>query len=112
VTPLLTTARADSYTDRGKYLVTLGLCDDRHAPGYFFGKPDMTPFFGGSGVAFEIPGLGAFCGRNITPDRETGIGNWTSERIVTALQIGKRPDVALLRRSRPGMLSQTSRTTM
>jgi hypothetical protein len=96
VTPLLTTARADSYTDRGKYLVTLGLCNDRHTSGYFFGKPDTTQFLGGPGVAFEIPGLGAFSGRNITPDRETGIGNWTSERIVTALQIGTRPDGSTL----------------
>jgi hypothetical protein len=52
----------------------------------------MAQFLGGSDVAFEIPGLGAFPGRNITPDKETGIGSWTSEQIVTALQAGKRPD--------------------
>ncbi len=86
------TVRAQSLVDRGKYLVTLGGCNDCHTPGYFFGNPDMTKFLGGSDVAFEIPGLGAFAGRNITPDRDTGIGNWTSEQIVTALQTGQRPD--------------------
>jgi mono/diheme cytochrome c family protein len=85
-------ARAESAIDRGKYLVTFGGCNDCHTPGYFFGKPDMTKYLGGSEVAFEIPGLGAFPGRNITPDKETGIGDWTVEQIITALQQGKRPD--------------------
>ena len=93
---LLTAAYADSQADRGKYLVTLGLCNDCHTPGYFFGKADMAQFLGGSDVAFEIPGLGAFAGRNITPDKETGIGNWTLEQIVIALQTGKRPDGRIL----------------
>lgn len=72
---VLATARADAQVDRGKYLVTLGGCNDCHTPGYFFGKPDMTRYLGGSDVGFEIPGLGAFAGGNITPDKETGIGN-------------------------------------
>lgn len=36
--------------------------------------------------------MGVFVGRNITPDKETGIGSWTTEQIVTALQTGQRPD--------------------
>ena len=63
-----------------------------HTPGYFFGKPDMSRFLGGSDVGFEIPGLGVFPGRNITPDKETGIGSWTPEQIVVAIQTGQRPD--------------------
>jgi mono/diheme cytochrome c family protein len=82
--------------DRGKYLVTIAGCNDCHTPGYFFGKPDMARFLGGSDVGFEIPGLGAFAGRNITPDKETGIGSWTTDQIVTALQTGKRPDGRIL----------------
>jgi len=89
---LLPRAHADAQIDRGKYLVTLAGCNDCHTPGYFFGKPDMARYLGGSEVAFEIPGVGAFPGRNITPDKETGIGNWTAEQIVTALQQGQRPD--------------------
>ena len=82
----------DSQVDRGKYLVTLGGCFDCHTPGYFFGKPDMTRYLGGSDVGFDIPGLGVFVGPNLTPDKETGLGNWTNEQIVTALKTGKRPD--------------------
>jgi mono/diheme cytochrome c family protein len=86
-------ATADEETvKRGEYLVTLGGCNDCHTPGYFFGKPDMSRFLGGSDVGFEIPGLGVFVGRNITPDKETGIGSWTPEQILTALQSGVRPD--------------------
>jgi mono/diheme cytochrome c family protein len=87
---------ASKQVDRGKYLVTLGGCNDCHTPGYFLGKPDMARFLGGSDVGFEIPGLGVFLGRNITPDKETGIGSWTKAQIVTAIQTGKRPDGRML----------------
>jgi len=89
-------SRAESPVDRGKYLVTLAGCNDCHTPGYFFGKPDMASYLAGSDVAFEIPGLGAFPGRNITPDKETGIGTWSEEQIITALTQGKRPDGRIL----------------
>jgi mono/diheme cytochrome c family protein len=82
--------------NRGKYLVTLGLCNDCHTPGYFFGKPDMTRYLGGSEVGFEMPGLGVFHGRNLTPDVETGIGAWSADDIVKAIQTGTRPDGRIL----------------
>src|SRR6185436_10070223 len=85
-------ASAQSQADRGKYLVTLGACTDCHTPGYFFGKPDMARFLGGSEVGFEIPGLGVFHGPNLTPDRETGLGNWSTEEIANAITKGQRPD--------------------
>jgi mono/diheme cytochrome c family protein len=78
--------------ERGKYLVSIAGCNDCHTPGYFFGKPDMNRYLGGSDVGFEIPGLGVFHGPNLTPDPETGLGNWSVGQIVTALQTGKRPD--------------------
>jgi mono/diheme cytochrome c family protein len=81
---------------RGEYLVTIAGCNDCHTPGYFFGQPDMERFLGGSDVGFEIPGLGVFAGRNITPDKETGIGSWTPEQIATAIQSGIRPDGRVL----------------
>jgi mono/diheme cytochrome c family protein len=91
------TAMADDpQITRGKYLVTFGGCNDCHTPGYFFGKPDMSRFLGGSDVGFEIPGKGVFVGPNITPDKETGIGTWTREQIVTAIQTGQRPDGRIL----------------
>jgi mono/diheme cytochrome c family protein len=78
--------------ERGKYLVSIAGCNDCHTPGYFFGKPEMDRYLGGSEVGFEIPGLGVFHGPNLTPDPETGLGNWSIGQIVTALQTGKRPD--------------------
>ncbi len=93
---LLPKAHAESQLERGKYLVTLAGCNDCHTPGFFLGKPDMAKYLGGSDVGFEIPGLGVFPGRNITPDKETGIGNWTADQIATALTTGKRPDGRML----------------
>jgi mono/diheme cytochrome c family protein len=81
---------------RGKYLVTLGLCTDCHTPGYFFGKPDMGRFLGGSEVGFDLPGLGVFHGPNLTPDRDTGVGRWSADDIVRAIQTGTRPDGRVL----------------
>ena len=89
-------AHADAQTDRGKYLVNFGGCNDCHTPGYFMGKPDMKSYLGGSDVGFGIPGLGVFVGRNLTPDKETGLGGWTRAQIVTALTTGKRPDGRIL----------------
>jgi mono/diheme cytochrome c family protein/uncharacterized protein YjiS (DUF1127 family) len=82
--------------ERGKYLVGLGGCNDCHTPGYFFGKPDMTRFLGGSEVGFEIPGLGVFHGPNLTPDPQTGLGTWSAAEIATAITTGKRPDGRIL----------------
>jgi mono/diheme cytochrome c family protein len=81
---------------RGKYLVQFGGCNDCHTPGHFFGKPDMTKALSGSEVGFEIPDLGVFHGPNLTPDKETGLGNWSKAQIVTALQKGTRPDGRVL----------------
>jgi hypothetical protein len=52
----------------------------------------MNKFLGGSDVGFAIPGLGVFAGPNLTPDKETGLGNWTEDQIITAFTTGKRPD--------------------
>ena len=81
---------------RGRYLVTVIGCSDCHTPGSLLGKPDMTRFLGGSDVGFGIPGLGVFVPPNLTPDKETGLGSWTTRQIVAALTTGKRPDGRLL----------------
>ena len=86
----------DAPIKRGQYLVTLGGCTDCHTPGYFFGKPDMTRYLGGSEVGFEIPGLGVFHGPNLTPEPETGLGKWSAEEIGKAITTGKRPDGRIL----------------
>ena len=87
-----TIACAESQIERGKYLVTVGGCSDCQTPGTFLGHPDMTRYLGGSDVGFAIPGLGVFAGRNLTPDKETGLGDWTDEQIITAFTARQRPD--------------------
>jgi mono/diheme cytochrome c family protein len=86
---------------RGKYLVEFGGCNDCHTPGYFFGKPDASRYLAGSDVGFEIPQMGVFVAPNLTPDKETGLGNWTKAQIVTALQTGVRPDGRVLSPNMP-----------
>ena len=36
--------------------------------------------------------FGTVYSTNITPDRETGIGAWTDEQIITAIRLGRRPN--------------------
>jgi hypothetical protein len=73
-----------------------GSCNDCHTQGYFFRKPDMARFLGGSDVGFALPGLGVFVGRNLTPDKETGLGLWSRAQIITVFTTGRRPDGRLL----------------
>ena len=87
---------AESAIKRGAYLVAIGSCTDCHTPGHLLGAPDMSRFLGGSDVGFAIPGMGVFVGRNLTPDKETGLGNWTTRQIVAAITTGKRPDGRML----------------
>jgi mono/diheme cytochrome c family protein len=77
---------------RGKYLAVVAGCNDCHTPGFFLGHPDAARYLGGSDVGFAIPGLGVFVGRNLTPDKDTGLGGWTRAQIITAFTTGKRPD--------------------
>jgi mono/diheme cytochrome c family protein len=36
--------------------------------------------------------FGTVYSANITPDRQTGIGDWTDEQIITAIRLGRRPN--------------------
>ena len=40
-------------------------------------------------------------GPNLTPDKETGLGNWTAQQIVTAITTGERPDGRMLAPAMP-----------
>jgi mono/diheme cytochrome c family protein len=93
VAAISSTAMADeARLVRGKYLTTVAGCGDCHTPGHFLGKPDLKRHLGGSEVGFEIPQLGTFYGPNLTPDPETGLGQWSEADIATAVTTGQRPD--------------------
>ena len=44
------------------------------------------------GQEFDLGPAGKVYSRNITSDKETGIGNWTDAEIITAVRTGKTPD--------------------
>jgi mono/diheme cytochrome c family protein len=94
--PSVSVHAADPLVERGKYLVELGGCSDCHTPGHFLGHADMTKYLGGSDIGFGIPGHGVFVGPNLTPDKETGLGEWTAQQIATAITTGVRPDGRVL----------------
>ncbi len=90
---LLAASAADAETplERGHYLATLAGCGDCHTPGGMLGTPDDKRLLGGSDVGFGDPASGVWIGGNLTPDKETGLGNWTTEQIVAALTKGETP---------------------
>lgn len=75
---------------KGKYLATVMHCAMCHVPMGPKG-PDMTKAYAG-GMKMEIPkefektfGHGYLYAPNITPDKATGIGDWTEQDIVNAI---------------------------
>ncbi len=85
-------ARApESGLPRGDYLVSaISICGDCHTPTSSDGAPDRSKLLAGAVIPREG---GRFeTANNITPDTDTGIGNWTEQQIVTLLKTGKRPD--------------------
>ena len=63
----------------GKYMATASSCGDCHTP-FEKGKYVEELFMAG-GRVFEMP-AGTLLSANLTPDKETGIGNWTKEMFI------------------------------
>jgi mono/diheme cytochrome c family protein len=71
-------------TDRiayGKYLYTAAACSDCHTQPRKDSKTGILVNAGGT--EFTLPNGGTVRSANITPDIETGIGNWTEEQFVS-----------------------------
>lgn len=69
---------------RGEYLSKMGDCIACHTA-----ENGGKPFAGGYGL--KTP-FGTIYTNNITPDKETGIGNWSFDTFKNAMRNGKRPD--------------------
>src|SRR5579864_5867920 len=86
---------AETPVERGKYLMSsIVACGNCHTPKGPNGKAIAGKELSGgnpivSPVFQAIPG-------NITPDKETGIGNWTDDQIVDAIRNGKRPNGTII----------------
>jgi mono/diheme cytochrome c family protein len=65
---------------RGEYLVRAADCVSCHT------ATDQPPFSGGR--EFDLGSMGKLYSPNITPDKETGIGNWSDDDFRAALQLG------------------------
>jgi hypothetical protein len=114
--PVKAQAPAPSQVERGKYLVTLMVCNDCHTPlkmGPKGPEPDMSRMLSGHPEGMVMPPspklapdapwnwtgsatLTAFAGpwgisyaANLTPDPNTGLGIWSEEMFIKALRTGK-----------------------
>lgn len=94
---------------RGAQLLALGGCHDCHTPKLQNGAPDMSRALSGHPQNAALPpdvlgGIssnmmltawrgpwGVSLSRNITPDRETGIGSWTLADFKKTLRTGVNP---------------------
>lgn len=76
-------AATGSIVARGEYLARAADCVACHT------TKDGQPFAGG--LAFKLP-FGTLYSSNITPDLKTGIGKWSDDDFVRALQEGVRHD--------------------
>ena len=74
----------EDLVERGEYLVFAGGCISCHTED----SDDAVPLAGG--LAMESP-FGTFYSPNITPDAETGIGNWSDADFVDAFWEGVSP---------------------
>lgn len=83
---------ADPTLERGKYLASIMDCGGCHTRGALAGQPDPAFALAGSDIGFHVPGVGYFYPPNLTPDKETGLGEWTEADIIRAVRNGERPD--------------------
>ncbi len=77
---------------RAEYLMTaVTACSDCHTPvNPETGQPILEKYLAG-GQPFEGPWGIVYAG-NLTPDQETGIGNWSDNDIKRVLRLGVRPN--------------------
>lgn len=77
--------------ERGRYLVEhVSLCGDCHTPRNSIGVPKRSLYL--AGASAKIGPLGEAV-PNITPDKETGIGDWKREDIAEVLLTGTKLDL-------------------
>jgi mono/diheme cytochrome c family protein len=73
--------------ERGAYLLHAGGCISCHTAD----DEDANPLAGGHALKTAF---GTFYSPNITPDEASGIGTWSDEDFLRAMQEGRRPDDA------------------
>ncbi|MEI8153432.1 MAG: c-type cytochrome [Hyphomicrobiales bacterium] len=85
-------SEAQAPVERGSYLVnSLLTCENCHTPRGPGGVFDMSKQLSGGPQTWDEPTY-RVKGANITPDKDTGIGNWTDAQIKKAMVDGVRPN--------------------
>jgi hypothetical protein len=99
---------AEQMIERGRYLVAVGGCNDCHTPKLFSGggtSLDDSRLLSGHPQDLELPpysleqvGPGQWLllnehltvsfAANLTPDEDTGLGDWTVEEFIATMQTG------------------------
>lgn len=74
----------------GKYVVSAAGCNDCHTQ-QIKGEFQMDKYLAG-GQEFNLPGNITIRPANITPDAETGIGNWAKEQFIKKFKSFKQPE--------------------
>ena len=110
-------AKEKGMVERGKYLVTVGVCNDCHSPKLFGPQGpmiDSTRLLSGFPFKTNLPEIpkgvlapdkwgaltandftawagpwGVSFTRNLTPDTSTGLGSWTESMFIKAMRTGK-----------------------
>jgi mono/diheme cytochrome c family protein len=93
--------------NRGAYLViALAHCGECHTPRNRLGATEQSRFLAGTAHGPDgkpVP--------NITPDPETGIGNWTEDDIVSMLTNGETPDLNFVTGAMGEVVKSTAKLT-
>ena len=83
-------ASAETLLERGTYLMnSIVACGNCHTPQTPNGPVPGKELVGQ--LVLKVATFTAFA-PNITPDKETGIGLWSDDELVTAIREGRRPD--------------------
>lgn len=99
---------ASAAENRGAYLVTaLAHCGECHTPRNVLGGLEKSRWLAGA----PSPEPGGKPAPNITPDRDTGIGNWSHDDIVTLLTDGHTPDFDEVGAPMSAVVKDTARLT-
>jgi mono/diheme cytochrome c family protein len=87
-------AIAETPLERGTYLMqSIVACGNCHTPKGPNGELPGMELAGG--FKFDEPPFTAYAS-NITPDKDTGIGNWTDAQLIKAIREGIRPDGSII----------------
>ncbi|WP_249151637.1 hypothetical protein [Bradyrhizobium liaoningense] len=88
---LMSPATGETLIERGAYLVnSVMVCHNCHTPRGPQGL-DLSRALAGGSQVFDEPAF-KVTGSNITPDKDTGIGNWSDAELKRFLVSGNRPN--------------------